>query len=113
MLYGVHVFPRAKVIPDLAIFRGEAAYRQAKETGDRALEFLSAGGTARALLDIGDLEKAGRWIDKAAAIATEHPTPLRARRLETWRGLAMAAAGDGEGMRHHLERAAQLAAEKG
>ena len=28
------------------------------------------------------------WLDRAAAVASEHPTPLRARRLETWRGLA-------------------------
>ncbi len=112
MLYGVHVFARAKVIPDLAISRGEAAHRAAKEIGDRALEFLSAGGTAMALLDLGDVEEAGHWLDRAAATAAEHPTPLRARRLETWRGLALAAAGDAAGMRRHLERAVQLAAER-
>ena len=33
MVYGTHVFARAKVIPDLAVSRGEEAYRQAK--GDR------------------------------------------------------------------------------
>jgi ATP/maltotriose-dependent transcriptional regulator MalT len=46
-------------------------------------------------------------------VASEHPSPLRARRLETWRGIAAAAAGDGEGMRKHLERAVQLAAQSG
>ncbi len=46
MAYGVHVFARAKVIPDLAISRGEEAYWAAKTLGDRSLEFLAAGGTA-------------------------------------------------------------------
>jgi hypothetical protein len=113
MLYGVHVFARAKVIPDLALSKGEEAYRYSKEIGDRALEFLSAGGTAMAHLDIGGVVEAKRWIDRAAATAAEHPTPLRARRLETWRGLAFATDGDAAGMRSHLERAAQLAADKG
>lgn len=113
MLYGVHVFARAKVIPDLAVSKGEEAYRYAKETGDRALEFLSAGGTAMTLLELGDLAEADVWLDRAAATATEHPTPLRARRLETWRGIARSAAGDAAGMRSHLERAVQHAAEKG
>ncbi len=113
MLYGVHVFARAKVIPDLAVSKGEEAYRYAKETGDRALEFLSAGGTAMVLLELGDLAEADVWIDRAAATAAEHPTPLRARRLETWRGVARSAAGDAAGMRSHLERAVQNAGEKG
>ncbi len=113
MLYGVHVFARAKVIPDLAISRGELAYEQARENGDRALEFLAAGGTALALLDVGDVAEAKRWTDKAAATAAESPTPLRARRLETWRGLTLAADGDAAGMRRHLERAVALAAEQG
>ena len=56
MLYGVHVFARAKVIPDLAVSRGEQAYEKAKEIGDRSLEFLSAGGTALALFDLGEVE---------------------------------------------------------
>jgi DNA-binding CsgD family transcriptional regulator/tetratricopeptide (TPR) repeat protein len=113
MLYGVHVFSRAKVIPDLAISRGEQAYAHAKEIGDRALQFLAAGGTALAYVDVGEVDEARRWLDRAAAIGSEHPTPLRARRLETWRGLAHAAAGDAAEMRKHLERAAQLAAETG
>src|SRR6476661_9025035 len=46
MLYGVHVFSRAKVIPDLALSRGEQAHAHARELGDRSLEFLAAGGTA-------------------------------------------------------------------
>jgi DNA-binding CsgD family transcriptional regulator len=111
MLYGVHVFARAKVIPDLAISRGEEAYAHAKEIGDRDLEFLAAGGTAMAHVDMGEADEAARWLDRASALASEHPTPLRGRRLETWRGLSDAAAGDADGMRRHLERAAQLAAE--
>ncbi len=113
MLYGVHVFARAKVIPDLAVSRGEQAYDKAREIGDRALEFLAAGGTALAHLDLGEVAEANGWLDKAAATASEAPTLLRARRLETWRGLALGAAGDAKGMRRHLERAATLAAERG
>ena len=44
MLYGVHVFARAKVIPDLALSRGAEAYERARAIGDRQLEFLAAGG---------------------------------------------------------------------
>jgi DNA-binding CsgD family transcriptional regulator len=113
MLYGVHVFARAKVIPDLALSRGEEAYRRARESGDAALQFLAAGGTAMANLDVGDPEGAARWLDRAAAVASAHPTPLRARRLEVWRGRARAAQGDAEAMREHLERAVALASERG
>ena len=113
MLYGSHVFARAKVIPDLAIAKGREAHRYAKEIGDPNLEFLAAGGTAMAVLDLGDIDEARAWIDRAAAVATEHPSPLRARRLETWRGIADAAAGDAAGMRAHLERAVQQATDSG
>jgi DNA-binding CsgD family transcriptional regulator/tetratricopeptide (TPR) repeat protein len=113
MLYGVHVFARAKVIPDLALSRGEQAHAHAREMGDRSLEFLAAGGTAMAHVDMGEVEQAAPWLDRAAAIASEHPTPLRARRLEAWRGLARSSAGDAPAMRRHLERAVQLAAESG
>ena len=44
---------------------------------------------------------------------TAAPTPLRARRLELWRGLARATAGDAAGMREHFERALQAATEQG
>ena len=113
MLYGVHVFARAKVIPDLAISRGEQAHAHAREIGDRGLEFLSAGGTAMAYLDIGDMARAGEWLERAAAIGSDHPTPLRARRLEAWRGVAHAVAGEPDEMRRHLERALELAADTG
>src|SRR5262245_555021 len=66
MLYGVHVFARAKVIPDLAVSRGEAAYEKAREIADPALEFAAAGGTALALLDVGELEAANTWLDRAS-----------------------------------------------
>ena len=106
MLYGVHVFARAKVIPDLAVSRGEEAYRHASEIGDPALSFLSAGGTAMAYLDLGENDTGATWLDRAALVASGNPSPLRAWRLELWRGLAAAAAGDVAGMRTHLERAA-------
>jgi len=81
--------------------------------GDRSLEFLAAGGTAMSHLDMGEVDQAKPWLDRAAAIASEHPTPLRARRLASWRGLARGAAGDAAGMQQHLERAVQLASESG
>ncbi len=113
MLYGVHVFARAKVIPDLAISRGEQAHAHAREMGDRSLEFLAAGGTAMAYVEIGEVEPAMGWLDRAAAIASDHPNPLRARRMERWRGLARSATGDAVGMRRHLERAVELATATG
>jgi tetratricopeptide (TPR) repeat protein len=99
MLYGAHVFSRAKVVPDLAVSRGEEAYRKARVIGDRALEFLAAGGTALAHLDLGDVEGAKQWLDRAAAAAAESPTSFRARMLETWRGLWRGAIGDADEMR--------------
>jgi DNA-binding CsgD family transcriptional regulator len=113
MLFGVHVFARAKVIPDLAISRGEQACHRAREIGDRSLEFAAAGGTAMAYLDLGEVASAKPWIERAAAIASEHPTPLRARRVESWRGMLDAAVGNAAGMRTHLEQAVRLAAESG
>ncbi len=97
MLYGVaRVRPR-EGDPRPGDREGREAHRLRE--GDRRpnLEFLAAGGTAMALLDLGDVDDARTWIDRAAAVATEHPSPLRARRLETWRGIADAAAGDAAG----------------
>jgi DNA-binding NarL/FixJ family response regulator len=113
MVYGVHVYARAKSIPDLALSRGEDAHREARLQGDRAIEFLAAGGVAMTLLELDDVDGAERWIGLAAAAATATPSRSRARQLETWRGMARAAAGDGEGTRRHLERAAALATEDG
>ena len=113
MLFGVHVYSRAKVVPDLALARGEDAYRSAKLQGDRTIEFLAAGGVAMALLELGDVDGAERWLGLAAAAASIAPSRPRARQLETWRGMARAGAGDVEGMRRHLERAVTIATEEG
>ncbi len=113
MLYGVHVFARSKVIPDLAVARGAEAYERARASGDRGLEFLAAGGTAVAHLDLGAAGEAERWLDRAASAASAAPTPLRARRLETWRGILAGARGDPSGLREHLEQAVELATSGG
>ena len=113
MLYGVHVYSRAKVVPDLALSRGEDAYRAARIQGDRSIEFLAAGGVALSLLDLGDLDGAERWLGMAASAASAAPSRPRARQLEAWRGMVRAAAGDAEGMRRHLERAVAIASEGG
>src|SRR5262245_16296217 len=109
MLYGVQVFARAKGVADLAHSRGEEANRLARSLGDRSLEFATAVGLGLTALELGDLDRAGEWIDCAAEAASVAPTPLRARQLETARGLIRAAAGDTVGMRDHLERAVLLA----
>ena len=113
MLYGVQVFARAKVVPDLALSRGEEAHRQARLLGDRSLEFAAATGLALTHLELGEVEQAERWLDRAAEAAAIDPTPLRSRQLETARGMARAVAGDAEGMREHLERSVRLATEQG
>ncbi len=113
MLFGVHVFSRAKVVPDLALSRGEDAYRAAKLQGDRSIEFLAAGGVAMSLLELGDIDEAERWINLAATAASMAPSRPRARQLETWRGMTRAGAGDVDGMRRHLERAVAMATEGG
>ena len=113
MLFGVHMYSRAKVVPDLALSRGEDAYRAAKLQGDRSIEFLAAGGVALSLLDLGDVAEAERWIGLAGSAASMAPTRTRGRQLETWRGMARAGAGDAEGMRRHLEKAVTMATEEG
>ncbi|MBI4261357.1 MAG: AAA family ATPase [Actinobacteria bacterium] len=113
MLYGVHVYARAYGFPDLALQRGEEGYRLAKLQGDRTVEFLSAGGMALQHLELGEVEEAERWLDRAAAAASAAPTPLRARQLEMWRGLAAAGRGEAEAMRRHLERAVDQASDHG
>jgi DNA-binding NarL/FixJ family response regulator len=113
MLYGVHVYARAKVFPDLAIERGEQAYQAGRRMGDRMLEFAAAGGVAMAYSDIGEIDTAREWLSKAAAIAASSPTPHRARQVELWRGMVAAAAGDAGHMQEHLERAVQLALDHG
>ena len=113
MLYGVHVFARAKGIPDLALSRGAEAYEQARAIGDRQLAFLAAGGTALTFLGMGEIDTADEWLERAARTEAESPTPQRARQLEIWRGLLFAARGEGNRMRGHLEQAVRLAIEQG
>jgi DNA-binding NarL/FixJ family response regulator len=113
MLYGAHVYSVAKVFPDTALVKGEEAYHAARPLGEHVLEFVSAGGTAMANCDIGAVEEAERWLDRAAAVASASPTPLRAGMLESWRGRVRATAGDAAGMLEHLERAIQIATEQG
>jgi DNA-binding NarL/FixJ family response regulator len=113
MLYGAHVFARDKVVPDLALSRGEEAYQQARIIGDRSLEFATAGGVALVHLELGEIDKAERWLDKAAGVAAAVPTPLRARQIALWRGMARARAGDATGMRTYLERTVRLTSDQG
>ena len=113
MLFGAQVFARAKVVPDLALSRGEEAHRHARLLGDRSLEFAAANGLALTHLELGEVDQAERWLDRAAEAAAIDPTPLRARQLDTTRGMIRAAAGDAEGMREHLGRAVRLATEQG
>jgi DNA-binding NarL/FixJ family response regulator len=113
MLFGAHVYARAKVFPDVAITKGEAAYAAARSLGDPALEFAIAGSVAMSCLDIGDIQQAEAWLGRAAAVAAAAPTSHRAREIESWRGRIRAAAGDAAGMREHLGRATQLAMEQG
>jgi DNA-binding NarL/FixJ family response regulator len=113
MLFGVHVYARAKVVPDVALARGEDAHRAARLQGDRSIEFLAAGGVAMTLLELGDVDAAERWLGMAAAAASLAPSRTRARQLETWRGMVSAGAGDAEGAIRHLERAVAVATEGG
>ena len=109
MLFGVHVYARAKIVPDLMLSRGEEAYRAARLLGDQATEFHAAGGVALSHLQLGDIAEAERWIGLAASVASSAPSPTRAWQLEMWRGMARAGAGDADGMRRHLETAIALA----
>lgn len=113
MLYGVHVFARAKVVPDLALSRGVEAHASARLLGDRSLEFVAAGGVAMVHLELGDLPEAERWVDHAAAAAAAAPTPFKAAQLAQWRGTCFAAAGEAVQMRRELERAVELATSQG
>jgi len=112
MLYGIHVFSRAKVVPDLALSRAEDAYREARIQGRQSIEFLAAGGAALSHLDLGNVAEAERWIERAGTLAVAGG-PTYARQLETWRGLARAVADDAAGMRRHLETAVTLAGGRG
>jgi DNA-binding CsgD family transcriptional regulator len=110
MLYGVHVFARSKLIPDLAVQRGEEAYQRARALGDNTLEFLAAVGTTHAYLDLNDADTASQWLARASAAAATAPTPHRARQLGIAGALLAADRGDVEGMRSGLTEAARTAA---
>lgn len=112
MLFGSHVYAMAKGMPDVAIAKGEEAYRAARGIGERSLEFAAAGRTALANAHVDRKTEARRWLDLAAAVVTASPTPGRARRIELWRGAVLARAGDTGGMQQHLEHSARLAAEQ-
>lgn len=113
MLYGTQVYARAKLFPDTALVKGDEAYHAALAIGDRAIELASAGGMALTYAELGAVEQAEQWLSRAAAVAAEAPTPLRARLIESWRGILRSIAGDGVGMRQHLERAVRLAVDQG
>jgi len=113
MSFGVHVYSRAKVVPDLALSRGEEAHRAARLKGDRTIEFLAAGGVALTLFELGDIDGAERWLALAANAASMAPSRTRARQLEMWRGIVRAGAGDAEGALRHLGNAASIATEGG
>jgi DNA-binding NarL/FixJ family response regulator len=113
MLYGIHVYARAKIVPDLMLSRGIEAHRAARLAGDQAIEFAAAGGVALVHLELGELDEAERWLEIAAAAAAAYHTPVRARQLELWRGTLRAAAGDPAGMRRHLEQAIEMATRQG
>ena len=113
MLFGVHVYSRAKVVPDLALSRGEDAHRAARIQGDASVEFLAAGGVALTLCDLGDIPGAERWLGLASTAAAKVPSRDRSRQLEMWRGMVRAGAGDADDAIRHLERAVAIAAETG
>jgi DNA-binding NarL/FixJ family response regulator/tetratricopeptide (TPR) repeat protein len=113
MLFGVHIYARAKVVPDLALSRGEDAYRAARLDGDRSIEFLAAGGVALTLLELDDIDGAETWLDLAAAAASMAPSRTRAGQLESWRGMVRAGARDAGGAVQHLEQAVTIATESG
>ncbi len=113
MLYGVQVYARAKVVPDLMLSRGQDAYRSARVLGDRSVEFLAAGGVALAHLELGEIDEAEAWLDRAAATVAASPTPTRALKLACWRGMVRAGAGDAAGMRECLDDAVRKATDQG
>ena len=104
MLFGVTVFGLAKGSYDLALRRGEEAYRAARVLGDRTIEFAAAGYVARVRFVLGEVTEAQPWIERAAAAAAAAPTVSRAGLLEVWRTQCAAASGDVPSTRDHLQR---------
>jgi DNA-binding NarL/FixJ family response regulator len=112
MLFGAAVYARNRGFADLALSKGQEAYNAARAMGDRSLEFATAGLVALQHAELGSVDDSRRWLDRAAAIATESQTPLRALQLETWRGLACAETGDVDGFRRHFQHALSVATEQ-
>jgi len=110
MLYGAHVFARSKVIPDMALERGEQAYQRARSLGDSSLEFLSAIGMAHEHLELGNVDDAQTWLDRASERAAAVPTPHRARQIAIVGALIDGARGDPDGMVDKFRKAARMAA---
>ena len=48
----------------------------------KTLEFLAAGGTSMAYVDLGEVDAAKGWLDRAASVGAEAPTPFRALSIE-------------------------------
>ncbi|TAJ19813.1 MAG: hypothetical protein EPO65_05600 [Dehalococcoidia bacterium] len=113
MVFGAQVYAYSRGFADLVLTKGQEAYNAARAIGDRSLEFAVVGLVALQHAELGAIDDAGRWLDRAAAIATAAPTPLRALQLETWRGVVRAEAGDAVGLRRHLQQAVALAADQG
>jgi tetratricopeptide (TPR) repeat protein len=105
MLYGVHVFARAKVIADLAVSRGQQAYERARSLGERQIEFMAAIGTALAYCELGDVEASTAWLDRAQAVAANAPTSYRALRLACARVVLAAAQDDVKALSANFARA--------
>jgi DNA-binding CsgD family transcriptional regulator len=99
-----------RVIPDMAINRGQQAYERARALGERQIECLSAIGTALVYCELADLEAATTWLDRAQAVAANAPTPYRALRLATARAVLAAAQQDVIGLSAHFARAMEIAA---
>lgn len=109
MLFGAHVYAMAKGAPDAALAKGDEAYRAARRIGERSIEFAAAGGMARTDAQLERADEANRWLGLASAVVSASPSPGRARRLELWRGVVLAAAGDAAAMQESLEHAARMA----
>ncbi len=113
MLYAVHVYARAFGYPDLALERGQEAYQAARALGDRALQFLAAGGMALSHLDLGDRPAVDDWLARAQAIAAAAPTAGRSRDLAVWESLTFATAGDAARAAERGEAAVAAARQSG
>ena len=112
-LFGTQIYSRAKGFPDVALTKGEEAFHAARAVGDRLIEFASAGALALTHAEIGATDESGRWLERAAQVASEASTQWRSRQLQRWRGMILGLSGDAKGMKRHLERAVELATEQG